>query len=332
MKTGLPIIDSFGRVHTNLRVGVTDRCNIRCFYCMPEVVKFLPQKDVLTFEEIERLVRILASQGINRIRITGGEPLVRAEIWKLVEMIRGIDGIQEIAMTTNGLLLASQAQQLKDAGLDRINISLDTVNPVVFEKITRRQGLEKVLEGIATAQEVGFDRIRINAVSIAGISETEVIPLARFARDHNLELRFIEFMPLDGDEGWQSQQVITGADVRAIIERELGSLTASGRINPSQPAADFRYVDGRGSVGFINSVSEPFCKACDRMRITAEGKLRNCLFSSVEWDLRSSLRSGADDQQILNLVRDCVDAKKRGHGTDNGEFVRPEKSMYQIGG
>lgn len=330
--TTLPIVDSFGRVHTNLRVGVTDRCNIRCFYCMPENVKFLPQRDVLSFEEIERLVRILASLGVDRVRITGGEPLVRSEIWKLISMIRAIDGIRDIAMTTNGLLLAEQAEKLKSAGLDRLNVSLDTVDPAVFERITRRQGLDKVLSGIAVAQQVGFENIRINAVSIAGITETEIVPLAKFAREQNLELRFIEFMPLDADKAWQTQQVLSGADVREVIASEIGSLVPSKRTNPSQPAIDFRYAEGGGSVGFINSVTEQFCSSCDRMRITAEGKFRNCLFSSVEWDVRSALRSGADDAELERLIRECVAAKKLGHGTNEGEFLRPDKAMYQIGG
>jgi cyclic pyranopterin phosphate synthase len=330
--SSLPIVDTFGRVHTSLRVGVTDRCNIRCFYCMPEVVKFLPQRDVLSFEEIERMVRILASLGINRVRITGGEPLVRAEIWKLIAMIRGIEGIRDIALTTNGLLLAEQAEQLKSAGLDRLNVSLDTVDPLVFERITRRKGLEKVLSGIATAQQAGFENIRLNAVSIAGISETEIVPLAKFARDQNLELRFIEFMPLDADEAWQTGQVLSGDDVKQLISAEVGSLIPCERSDSSQPAVDFRYSDGIGSIGFINSVTEPFCSACDRMRITAEGKFRNCLFSSVEWDLRAALRSGADGAEIERLIRDCVTAKKLGHGSNDGEFLRPAKAMYQIGG
>jgi cyclic pyranopterin phosphate synthase len=330
--SSLPIIDTFGRAHTSVRVGVTDRCNIRCFYCMPEVVKFLPQRDVLSFEEIERVVRILASKGVDRVRITGGEPLVRAEISKLISMIRQIEGIQDIALTTNGLLLAEQAEQLKSAGLDRLNVSLDTIDPDVFERITRRKGLEKVLDGIAAAKRVGFENIRLNAVSIAGISETEIVPLAKFARGQNLELRFIEFMPLDGEQAWQTQQVLSGAKVRELITAEVGSLEPSERSNPSQPAVDFRYSDGLGSVGFINSVTEPFCKSCDRIRITAEGKFRNCHFSSVEWDVRETLRSGANDEEIERLIRECVTAKKLGHGTNDGEFLRPEKAMYQIGG
>ena len=330
--SNLPIVDTFGRVHTSLRVGVTDRCNIRCFYCMPETVKFLPKRDVLSFEEILRLVKITARMGVDRIRITGGEPLVRAEVWNLVAMIKAIDGIKDVAMTTNGLLLADQAEKLKSAGLDRLNVSLDTIDPVMFERITRRKGLDRVLEGIAVAQQVGFENIRINAVSVTGISETEIVPLANYARDHKLELRFIEFMPLDGDNAWEQQQVLSGARVREIIETNIAALTLGERTNPSQPAVDYRYADGNGVVGFINSVTEPFCGACNRMRVTAEGKFRNCLFSSIEWDGRELLRSGASDLSIEEMIRDCVSAKKPGHGSDDGDFLRPQKAMYQIGG
>lgn len=328
----LPLIDSFDRVHTNLRVSVTDRCNIRCFYCMPEQVQFLPRKDVLSFEEIERVVRVFASLGINRIRLTGGEPLVRAEVWKLVSILKGIVGIEEISMTTNGVLLADQAERLRTAGLDRLNISLDTVDPKVFEKITRRQGLDKTLAGIEAAQQAGFKKIRINAVSIVGLTESEIVPLARFARDHDLELRFIEFMPLDGDEAWESDQVLSGKKVRQIIESELGHLELAERTKPSQPAIDFRYREGQGTVGFINSVTEPFCGHCDRLRITANGKIRNCLFSDAEWDIKQSLRSAATDAQIANIIRECVIKKRAGHGSNNLEFLRPNQSMHQIGG
>ena len=330
--TNFPIVDSYNRVHTSLRVSVTDRCNIRCFYCMPENVKFLPQGQVLSFEEIDRVVRVLARQGVDRIRITGGEPLVRAQLWKLVEMIRAVKGIRDIALTTNGLLLAEHAQRLKNVGLDRLNVSLDSIDPTVFERITRRKGLDKVLAGIEAAQHVGFERIRINAVSIAGISETEIIPLARFARDRNLELRFIEFMPLDGDNAWQNGQVLSGEMIKQLISAEIGELRPAQRLSESQPAIDFDYVDGDGRVGFINSVTEPFCSSCDRMRITAEGKFRNCLFSTSEWDVRDALRGGASDKEIESIVRECIGAKKLGHGTDSGQFIRPEKAMYQIGG
>ena len=327
-----PLTDSFGRVHKNLRISVTDRCNIRCFYCMPESVEFLPHKDILSFEEITRVVRVVAAAGVDRVRITGGEPLVRSQLDKLVAMIRAVDGIKDIAITTNAILLEEHAQRLKDAGLDRLNVSLDTLDPKTFEKIARRKGLEKVLKGIAKAREVGFKDIRLNTVALAGITETEIVPLALFARQHDLTLRFIEFMPLDGDQAWQTDQVINGESIRATISKEVCELLPIHETVRSQPAVDFRYADGQGSVGFINSVSSPFCGACDRLRITADGRLRNCLFGTEEWNLIDTLRSDANDQQVLELIRAGILKKKAGHGTDDVEFKRPRRAMYQIGG
>ena len=299
---------------------------------MPEIVQFLPKRDVLTFEEILRLVQILAAQGVDRIRITGGEPLVRKDLATLIGLIKSVPGIKDIALTTNGILLADQAQSLRDAGLDRLNVSLDTIDPEVFERITRRKGLDKVLNGIKVAHAVGFTNIRINAVSMVGISETEIVPMAEFCRDNNLELRFIEFMPLDGDEAWQTNQVLSGDQVREMISREVGLLVPAERKDLSQPAVDYRYVERNGTVGFINSVTQPFCGDCNRMRVTAEGKFRNCLFSGEEWDVRELLRGEATDAEIEALIRDCVMDKKAGHGTNDGNFLRPEKAMYQIGG
>ena len=327
-----PLIDSFGRVHKNLRISVTDRCNIRCFYCMPEVVKFLPRKDVLTFEEIVRLARVFASVGIERIRLTGGEPLARRGLSDLVGMLKEVDGIKEIAATTNGLLLADQAAGLREAGLDRLNVSLDTLDADKFQQITRRNGLDEVIAGIEAAQEVGFDNIRMNAVAIAGLTESDIVPLAKFARQRGLELRFIEFMPLDGDQQWNSKSVMTGSSIRKTIEREIGALVEVNRKLASQPAVDFAYADGQGRVGFIDPVSAPFCSACDRVRITAEGKLRNCLFSTQEWNLLELLRDGAKDSEVLDSIVQAVAQKKAGHGIDSDEFVRPRRAMYQIGG
>ena len=330
---GSSIVDSFGRVHNNLRIGVTDRCNIRCFYCMPnENIKFLPQAKILSFEEIVRFVRIVATAGVNRLRLTGGEPLVRSQLATLVEMLAQINEIDDIALTTNGILLADQAEALKRAGLSRLNISLDTLDPFKFEQIARRKGLERVLEGISVARRVGFEKIRINSVAIAGITETEIIPLVEFARLNELELRFIEFMPLDAEQNWESPQVLTGATIRALIQEQFGPLSAIKPLYASQPATDYRFADG-GVVGFIDPVSQPFCAACNRLRITAEGKIRNCLFSTVEWSVRELLRDPAvTDEMILQHVRECVAAKKSGHGIDSADFQRPEKAMYQIGG
>ena len=327
-----PIIDKFDRTHRNLRISVTDRCNIRCVYCMPEDVTFLPSSEVLSFEEIERIVRLMVEMGINRVRLTGGEPLVRRELWRLIEALKSIDGLDDIAMTTNGILLEKHAADLKRAGLDRLNISLDTVDREQFKQLTRRDELDRALAGIAAAKDVGFENTRINAVSIAGITEQEVVPLAKFCRENSLELRFIEFMPLDGDQNWQTGQVLTGETLRTIIESEICNLRPAPRTYDAQPATDFEYVDGHGSVGFINPVSSPFCSKCDRLRLTAEGKLRNCLFSVAEWDLRNAIRGGKTNDEIDSLIRECVQAKKAGHGIDSSEFERPERAMYQIGG
>ena len=328
----LPVVDSLGRVHKSFRISVTDRCNIRCFYCMPETVQFLPRHEILTFEEITRVAKIGASVGVSRIRLTGGEPLVRGQLWKLVQMLKAIDGIEDVALTTNGILLAAQAEKLRSHGLDRVNISLDTLDPETFERITRRKGLDKVLAGIDAAIEAGFEQVRINAVSMAGITDSEIIPLAQFARRKQLELRFIEFMPLDGDEAWQREQVLSGEAIRQAIGQNVGLLEPVPRPHAAQPATDYEYADGSGRVGFINSVSEPFCGSCARIRMTAEGQFRNCLFSTREWDLRTLLRTGASDDQILATMRDSVAAKAAAHGIDSKEFQRPAKAMYQIGG
>ncbi len=328
-----PLIDRFQRVHSNLRVSVTDRCNIRCFYCMPnEHVQFKPRNEILTFEEIERFVRVVVQMGVNRIRITGGEPLVRADLPELVRLLDQVPGITDLAMTTNGVLLAEQVPALKQAGLRRLNISLDGLTEETFAKVTRRQGVDRVLEGIAAAQSAGFEKIRLNAVAIRGITEAEIIPLASFSRESRLELRFIEFMPLDAERNWESEQVLSGAEIRAILQREFGPLVPAERPDPSQPAVDYQFADGIGRVGFINPVSEPFCATCNRLRITAEGKIRNCLFSSEEWDARSLLRGDASDEDIARLVTACVGAKKMGHGMDSPDFLRPSRAMYELGG
>jgi cyclic pyranopterin phosphate synthase len=328
-----PLVDTCGRVHTNLRISVTDRCNIRCFYCMPlENVQFKPRHELLTFEEMVQFVRALAPLGIEKVRVTGGEPLVRSGLPRLIEQLARVPGIRDLAMTTNGLLLAEQAAALRSAGLQRLNISLDAMSAENFERIARRNGLDRVLEGIAAAQSVGFAKIRLNAVAIRGITEHEAIPLARFARDRGLELRFIEFMPLDAESTWNSQQVLTGAELRKLISQAIAPLYPVDRADPAQPAVDFAYADGQGNVGFINPVSEPFCGDCNRLRITADGKLRNCLFSTAEWDVRQLLRSGADDETIRQTVRECVWHKKPAHGIDTPQFQRPERAMYQIGG
>ncbi len=291
MPTRDPIIDSFGRVHTNLRISVTDRCNIRCFYCMPaEDVEFRPRSELLTFEEITRFVSVAATMGVVRLRITGGEPLVRAEIPSLVRMLSGIGGIEDIALTTTGILLGEVADELFRAGLTRLNVSLDTLDETTFQRISRRAGLERVLDGIFAARAAGFTKIRLNALAIRDLTESEIVPLAAFAREHDLELRFIEYMPLDAAGSWQSTQVLRGAEIAAVLTAAFGPLEPVDRPDASQPAVDYRFADGRGRIGLINPVSEPFCGDCNRLRLTADGQVRNCLFSTNEWDVRTVLR------------------------------------------
>jgi cyclic pyranopterin phosphate synthase len=328
-----PLVDALGRVHSNLRISVTDRCNIRCFYCMPnENVQFKPRSEILSFEEIERFVRAVAPLGIRKLRLTGGEPLVRSDMPRLVAQLARVPGIDDIALTTNGILLAEQAADLKAAGLQRLNISLDALSIETFRRIARRDGLDRVLAGIAEAKRVGFTRIRLNAVAIRGITEPEIVPLATFARNEGLEMRFIEYMPLDAEQQWDTSQVLSGEEIRSQLEQAIGPLEPADRHDPSQPAVDYEFADGQGSVGFINPVTQPFCSDCNRLRLTAEGQVRNCLFSTVEWDARALLRGGASVAELQQLVRDCVAAKKPGHGIDRSDFVRPERAMFQIGG
>jgi cyclic pyranopterin phosphate synthase len=327
------LVDGFGRRHTSLRISVTDRCNIRCFYCMPnEGLVFRRREELLTFEEIERVVRALVPLGIRKIRLTGGEPLVRAELHLLVGKLASIAGIDDLALTTNGMLLEEQAAALRAAGLERINISLDAMREEEFQKISRRPGLDRVFAGIASAQRAGFSQIRLNAVAIRGLTENELVPLVEFARQQNLELRFIEFMPLDAEEHWTKGDVLTGREILRHVEQSYGPLSPAERDDPSQPAVDYRFADGRGGLGFINSVSEPFCEGCNRLRLTAEGQVRNCLFSTVEWDAREVLRSGGSDDDLRALVQECVAAKRRAHGIGEATFERPQRAMYQIGG
>jgi GTP 3',8-cyclase len=328
-----PLTDRLGRVHTSLRISVTDRCNIRCFYCMPnENIRFKPRDEILSFEEIVRFVRVVSQMGVRRLRLTGGEPLVRSDVPQLVEQLAQLPLVEDLALTTNGILLAEQAATLRRAGLRRINISLDTLSEDVFQQITRREGLDRVLAGIAAAQEVGFDSIRLNAIAIRGLTESEIVPLARFSRERGLELRFIEYMPLDAERHWQAADVLDGDTIRRILEAEFGPLLPVEPPHPSQPAVDFKFADGGGRIGLIHPVSQPFCGSCDRLRLTAEGQVRNCLFSTVEWDARALLRSGSTDDEIAQLVRDCVWAKAPAHGIGSDDFVRPERAMYQIGG
>jgi cyclic pyranopterin phosphate synthase len=328
----LPLIDSFGRVHNNLRISVTDRCNIRCVYCMPEVVEFLPRQSLLSFEEIERFVQIATTLGIDKIRLTGGEPLVRRELPKLVAKLAAIPGVKDIGLTTNGILLAPMARALWDAGLRRINVSLDTMNPARFQELTRRTGFEQVIEGILAAREAGFHPVKVNAVAIKGMTEDDVVPLGRFGREHGLEIRFIEYMPLDAGNHWEREKVLFAAEILDLLTQAFGPLSPAPDQDPRAPAVDYDYLDGGGRVGLIASVSRPFCMSCNRVRLTADGKLRNCLFALDETDVRSLLRGGADDAAIAEAIRLSVAGKWEGHEINTARFIKPERLMHSIGG
>ncbi|GBD36112.1 GTP 3',8-cyclase 2 [bacterium HR36] len=330
MPTCGPLVDTFGRLHTNLRVSVTDRCNLRCTYCMAEDVVFLDRQELLSFEEIVRFVRLLVPLGVNKIRLTGGEPLVRRDLDKLVAMLCAIPGITDLSLTTNGILLAEQAERLYRAGLRRLNISLDTLRPEVFRQLTRRQGLERVLEGIRVARQLGFRPIKLNAVSIRGITEEEVVPLARFARENDLELRFIEYMPIGADH-WERSKVYFAEEILQQLARAFGPLRPVPVGDGTAPAQEWEYPDG-GRVGIIASISRPFCHHCNRLRLTADGKLRHCLFALEETDVKSLLRGGANDKDIVLAVRRCVWAKWEGHQINTARFLKPARTMHTIGG
>ncbi|MEW4529866.1 GTP 3',8-cyclase MoaA [Maioricimonas sp. JC845] len=327
------LVDDFGRVHNNLRISVTDRCNIRCFYCMPaDHVQFMDRKHLLTFEEIERCARVAAGLGVNKIRLTGGEPLVRRDLHVLVGMLTSIEGITDVGLTTNGILLAEQAETLYAAGLRRLNVSLDALDPVKFREVTRRDGYEKVVEGIQVAREVGFDPIKVNAVAIRGVTESEIVPFGQFARETGVEVRFIEYMPLDADNAWERDKVLFAGEIVRVLSEQIGPLDPLPNDDPTAPAVDYAFADGIGRIGFIASVSQPFCASCNRFRLTADGKLRNCLFSLEETDVRALLRSGSGDEAIAEAMRQSVAAKWEGHQINSATFVQPDRPMYSIGG
>jgi cyclic pyranopterin phosphate synthase len=325
------LVDTFGRLHNNLRVSVTDRCNLRCTYCMPEEVRFMDRAELLTFEEIAHFVAVVAPLGIDKVRLTGGEPLMRRNLERLVALVAEVSGIRDVGLTTNGLLLAEQAQRLHDAGLRRLNVSLDTLDPGRFRQLTRRDGLERVLEGIQEAKRIGFAPIKVNAVVIRGVNEVDVVPLARYAREHGLEMRFIEYMPI-GAEAWERDKVYFGHEILEAIEREVGALAPAPDYDPRAPAMDFVYADGGGRVGLIASVSRPFCLSCNRLRLTADGKLRNCLFALQEVDVKPLLRGSPDDARLAEMVRRNVRDKWEGHEINTARFVKPQRTMHAIGG
>jgi cyclic pyranopterin phosphate synthase len=347
-----PLVDSHGRVLRDLRVSITDRCNFRCLYCLPETEaaqnfyrgrwanlphspvierKWQPRTSLLSFEEIERAVRIAVGLGIEKIRLTGGEPLLRADAEVLVGMIARIPGVSDLAMTTNGFLFARKAAALRDAGLRRVSFSLDSLDRANFQKMTGRDGLTEVLESIRVAQGLGMSPVKVNAVVIRGINDHEVGALAEFARTHDLALRFIEFMPLDSARAWLKELVVTG---REILDRlkEIHSLRPLPARSAAETAQRWQFADGRGELGFISPVSEPFCGHCNRLRLTADGKIRTCLFSLVEHDLRARLRDGGADDQVAEYLRSVVWQKEERHHIGESDFVAPERTMSCIGG
>ena len=329
---GSQLLDGHGRPIRDVRISVTDRCNFRCQYCMPaEGLPWLDREDVLTFEEITRLANILALMGVAKVRLTGGEPLVRKDLPTLVGMLAGISEIEDLALTTNGYLLERDAEALVKAGITRFNVSLDSLERDRFYQLTRRDSLAQVLRGLEVlASFPEAHPIKVNAVAMKGVTEAEVLPFAEFARQHPYEVRFIEFMPLDADRAWTAEQVLTGDEIRAILSTKYELVE-----EPRESAATarvFTFANGEGRLGFIDPVSNPFCDDCDRIRLTAEGKLRTCLFSIGETDLRAPLRSGASDEEIEAVIRDAVWRKELKHGVNDPGFVQPARSMSAIGG
>src|SRR5579864_457804 len=328
-----PLVDSFGRAHDNLRISVTDRCNIRCFYCMPETgVQFMERSEILSFEEIERFVRVAVRLGITKLRVTGGEPLVRRDLPVLIRKLIAIPGIRDLALTTNAVLLEEMAEPLYEAGLRRINIHLDTLDPERFKQITRRDDLSKVLAGIDACLRLGYGPVKLNAVAVKGLTDPDIVPIARFCRERNIEPRFIEFMPLDSQRLWDRSKVLTADEIIEVLSREISPLAEIPDRDPRAPATEYRYQDGGGRVGFIASVTRPFCLNCNRIRLTSDGKLRYCLFAIEEADVKKLLRSGAPDDEIAALIRANVMEKWVGHEINSARFVPPPRPMYAIGG
>jgi len=327
------LLDSYGRLHDNLRISVTDRCNIRCFYCMPETdVHFVPRAEILDFEEIERFVRIAVTLGVTKLRVTGGEPLLRRDLPALITRLAAIPGIRDLALTTNGVLLQQMAEPLYEAGLRRINVHIDTLDRERFQQITRRDDLPKVLAGLDECRRLGYSKIKLNAVAVKNLVEPDIVPLAQYARQNGFEVRYIEFMPLDAQNLWGRGKVLLADEMIEMLSREISPLAPVPDPDPRAPATEYRFADGIGQVGFIASVSRPFCGNCNRIRLTADGKLRYCLFAIEEDDVKSLMRSGASDDEIAALVRRNIAGKWEGHEINSAKFVAPPRPMYSIGG
>ena len=332
-KTSRPkLIDGMGRTIVNLRISVTDRCNFRCTYCMPaDNVEFMDRSNLLSFEEIQRIAQIVSRMGINRLRLTGGEPLMRKNLPVLIKMLNEIDGIDDIAMTTNAYFLKDQAQSLKDAGLKRLNVSLDALDPEKFRDVNRRDCLQSVLDGLDTARKVGFKSIKINAVAVRNFSETEIMGLIEMGRSEGFEIRFIEFMPLDSDKVWERDKVLFGHEIIDLIKENYELIPIDNSLEIG-PASEYNFADGQGKVGIITAVSNPFCDHCNRIRMTADGKLRTCLFSTNETDLKKLIRTGATDENIIDALNQAVLIKEPGHKINLDDFERPTRAMHAIGG
>ena len=329
-----PLVDSYGRRIKSLRISITDKCNFRCTYCMPaEGLPWLKKAEILSYEEIVRLARVASGIGIEQIRLTGGEPLVRRDVPELVYQLRQIEGLRSLSLTTNGILLKQLAGPLAQAGLTRINVSLDSLIREKFAQITRRDQLLRVLEGLEELENYpSIHPIKVNAVAVKGFSEEETLDFVRLARRKAYVMRWIEFMPLDADQIWRKEDILTGAELKAIIEAEYGPLVPITTGDRSETARRYTFSDGIGEVGFINPVSEPFCASCDRIRLTADGQLRTCLFATEETDLRAVLRSDASDDVLAQTIRQAVWNKELKHYIGDKRFKRANRSMSMIGG
>ena len=321
-----------GRTIVNLRISVTDRCNFRCTYCMPaDNVEFMDRTNLLSFEEIHRVVTVASGLGINRIRLTGGEPLMRKDLPTLIKMINEVEGINDVAMTTNAFFLKDQAQSLKDAGLKRLNVSLDALDPEKFRDVNRRDCLQAVLDGLDTARKVGFKSIKINAVAVRNFSESEIMGLIEYGRSDGFEVCFIEFMPLDSDKVWERDKVLFGHEIIDLIKEKYELVPVDNSLEIG-PASEYTFADGKGKIGIITAVSNPFCDHCNRIRMTADGKLRTCLFSTDETNLKQMIRSGKSDENIAETIRQAVLIKEPGHKINLDDFERPDRAMHAIGG
>lgn len=331
----LPVLlkDSYGRAIRDLRISITDRCNFRCFYCMPqEAMEWKPKPEILTYEEIIRLAEVFVSLGINKLRVTGGEPMLRRDLESLIERLARIEGVEDLAMTTNAHFLRGRAKALKDAGLNRITISLDSLTPDRFALLTGRNELTQVLDGIDAAIEAGLSPVKINSVAMRGINDDQAVDFARFAREKGVHVRFIEFMPLDNGKVWRREMVVPGEELRRRIDA-VYPLERVKSENLSETARRWRFADGApGEVGFINPVTQPFCGHCSRIRLTADGMIRTCLFSAVEHNIKQLLRDGASRDELIDFIAAVVEKKEDRHHINDPEFVQPLRTMSCIGG